>query len=124
MGIRSIKPHGWNPNNHPTDETEKAARVNRKMLAKVRGTLGKALFVENAVAAWYCARNPATPKYVKAAIVSVLVYFIMPIDAIHDVLAQLGYTDDATVFCAVYRIVSKHIMEAYLAGAHAYFNAL
>ena len=68
------------------------------MPAKVRRTLGKVLFVENAVAAWYCTRDPATSKYVKAAIVSALVYFIMPIDAIPDVLALLGYTDDAAVF--------------------------
>jgi len=48
------------PNNHPHDETEKGARVNREMPTKVRRALGKMLFVENAVAVWYCARNPAT----------------------------------------------------------------
>ena len=73
-----------NPNNRPQDETEKGAWVNREMPAKVGRTLGKLLFVENAVAAWYCARAPATAKYVKAAIASALVYFIMPIDAIPD----------------------------------------
>ena len=113
-----------NPNNRPQDETEKDAWVNREMPAKVRRTLGKLLFVENAVAAWYCARDPATPKYVKAAIASALVYFIMPIDAIPDVLALLGYTDDAAVFWAVYRTVSTHITEDHRAGARAYFTAL
>ena len=112
------------PNNHPQDETEKGARVNREMPAKVRRTFGKVLFVENAVAAWYCTRDPATSKSVKAAIVSALVYFIIPVDAIPDVLALLGYTDDAAVFWAVYRTFSKHITEDHRAGARAYFNAL
>ena len=113
-----------NPNNRPQDETEKGAWVNREMPAEVRRTLGTVVFVENADAAWYCARDPAASKYVKAAIISALVYFIMPVDAIPDVLVLLGYTDDAAVFWAIYRTVSKHITEDHRAGAHAYFNAL
>ncbi|MBT6094884.1 MAG: DUF1232 domain-containing protein [Rhodospirillaceae bacterium] len=103
-------------------ETEKEADVRRKLPGKARRTLGNVPFVESAMAAWYCARDPATPKHVKAAIIGALAYFIMPIDAIPDVVILLGYTDDAAVFWAVWRTVSKYVTVAHRAQARAFFK--
>jgi len=103
-----------------TDE----ARVQRGLPGKLRRTLGRVPFVESAVAAWYCARDPKTPKRVKAAIIGALVYFISPIDLIPDILAVLGYTDDAAVFWAVWRSVREHVTPAHRDQARAYLGKL
>jgi uncharacterized membrane protein YkvA (DUF1232 family) len=105
-------------------ETEKEARVRRDLPSKVRRTLGRVPFVESAVAAWYCARDPATPKHVKAAIIAALAYFIVPLDAIPDVLVLFGYTDDAAVFWATWRHVSKYVSESHQAEARNYLKGL
>ena len=38
-----------------------------------------------------------------------LAYFVMPVDAIPDFIAGVGYTDDAAVFVAVLSIVGKNL---------------
>ncbi|MEQ8667483.1 MAG: YkvA family protein [Rhodospirillales bacterium] len=88
---------------------ERERRVRREMMAKVRATLGRVPFAETAVAAYLCAIDPETPKRVKAVLLGALVYFIMPVDAIPDVIAALGFTDDAAVFWAAFNSVRAHI---------------
>lgn len=77
--------------------------------AKIRGTIGRIDFAREAVAAWYCATDPATPKRVKAILIGALAYFILPTDVIPDMILGLGYTDDAAVFWAAWKAVSRHI---------------
>ena len=38
-----------------------------------------------------------------------LAYFVLPVDAIPDVIAGLGYTDDAAVFTALLAILGKNL---------------
>ena len=64
------------------DDEEQYVRAN--LGGKVKRTLGKLSFVREAVAAYYCDRDPKTPFRVKAAI--------------PDLIAVLGFTNDATVF--------------------------
>ena len=78
---------------------------------KLRRNVGRVDFAREAVAAWYCATDPATPVRVKAILVGALAYFILPADAIPDVLLGLGFTDDAAVFWAAWRAVSGHIQD-------------
>ncbi len=68
-------------------------------------------FVEDAIAAYYCARDRATPIQVKAVIVGALAYFVIPVDAIPDFLTGLGFTDDATVFYIAYQAIGQHITD-------------
>jgi len=91
----------------------------RRLKKKILGALGKIPFSEEAAAAHYCARDPATPKYVKTAVLAALTYFIVPTDAIPDFIATLGFTDDATVFWAVWRIVSNHVNDEHRSRARA-----
>ena len=56
---------------------------------KVRETFGKIPFTEDAVAAYYCAVDRATPLSVKAILMGALAYFIMPADVIPDFIAAL-----------------------------------
>lgn len=76
---------------------------------KVRRTIGKVPFTRNAVAAFYAARDPATPTGVKAAVMAALAYFIVPVDMVPDFIAALGYTDDATVFYGAWRLLAPYL---------------
>jgi uncharacterized membrane protein YkvA (DUF1232 family) len=61
------------------------------------------------VAAYYCALDPATPTRVRATLLAALAYFVMPVDAIPDVLVGIGFSDDATVLLAAIAVVRAHI---------------
>lgn len=84
---------------------------------KVRRTAGKVPFVDEAVAIWFCARDPATPTRVKAILLAALAYFVMPFDVVPDLLAGLGYADDLAVVTAAIRAVLPHITDAHRAKA-------
>jgi len=87
---------------------------------KIRKTLGKLPFLEDAVAGYYCATDRATPAYVRAIIYSALAYFVMPTDLIPDFIAGLGYTDDATVLMAALSAVRGHLTDDHRSKAKAY----
>jgi uncharacterized membrane protein YkvA (DUF1232 family) len=86
-------------------------RVRRGFWDKVRATIGRVGFLEEAVAAFYCATDPRTPKWVKATLLGALAYFILPFDGIPDFLVALGYTDDFAVVLGAIRAVSGHVTE-------------
>lgn len=86
-----------------------AAVVEEGFWRKVRTTLGHVPFMEDAIAAWYCARDDRTPGYVRAIILAALAYFVVPTDAIPDILAGLGFTDDASVITAALAAVGSHV---------------
>ena len=87
--------------------------VRTNLGGKVKRTLGKLSFVREAVAAYYCACDPNTPFRVKAAILAALAYFVMPLDVIPDLIAVLGFTDNATVLWAVYRLFVPHVNDVH-----------
>ena len=45
----------------------------------------------------------------KAALIGAIAYFVLPADAVPDVLPLVGYTDDAAVLAAAIKIVASHI---------------
>ena len=57
---------------------------------KVRRVAASIPFAEDLLTAYYCAFDRATPLPVKASLVGALAYFIMPIDAIPDVMPFSG----------------------------------
>jgi len=88
--------------------------------AKARRTLGRVPFTEEAVAAFHCATDGATPLPIRATLFGALAYFVMPFDIIPDFIAGLGYTDDAAVLFAAYKAASTHITEAHREKARAW----
>ena len=106
----------------PTDDDESQRLVADGFTEKIRKTLGKIPFTEQAVAAYYCAIDQATPAHVKATIIGALAYFIPPIDGVPDFILGLGYTDDAAVFWAAYRMISAHISDHHLAKAKEFLH--
>lgn len=76
---------------------------------KARRVAATVPFAEELLAAYYCAFDRETPLPVKASLVGALAYFVLPADAIPDVLPALGFTDDAAVLATAIRLVASHI---------------
>lgn len=84
---------------------------------KVRRVSGKVPFLDEVVAVWFCARDPATPARVKAILLGAVAYFVLPFDLMPDLLVGLGYTDDLAVLAAAIRAVYPHIRDHHRAQA-------
>ena len=85
------------------------ARVARGFWPKIQRTAARIPFADQALAAWYAARDPQTPMAAKGMILAGLAYFVLPVDAIPDLFAGIGYTDDAAVITAVLAMVGANI---------------
>jgi len=93
--------------------TEHERIVEDGFWTKVRRTVGKVPFLQDAVAGYFCAIDPASPAKVKAAILAALAYFVVPTDLVPDFIAGLGYSDDAAVLYGVLKLVHHHITPAH-----------
>ena len=95
------------------------AKVRRGFWRKLARHADKVPFLDEAVAAYYCALDPATPLRAKAVLMAALAYFVLPGDLIPDVLPVLGFTDDAAVIYAALRAVGSQITAAHRGRARA-----
>ncbi|ODN70291.1 YkvA family protein [Methylobrevis pamukkalensis] len=92
-------------------------RVRRDFWKVLRRAAGRIPFVDELVAAYYCALDPKTPLRVRATLIGALAYFVMPIDVIPDFLVFAGFTDDVTVLAASIAMVRSHINDTHRAKA-------
>jgi uncharacterized membrane protein YkvA (DUF1232 family) len=92
-------------------------RVRRGFWPKLKRVAAKLPFAEDLLAAYYAAFDRATPLQVKAALLGALAYFVLPADAMPDILPMLGYTDDALVLVTAIRLVSGHIRDEHREAA-------
>ncbi len=95
----------------PETYAEDRGRVEAGFWSKVRKTLGRVPFLEEAVAAYFCAIDRDTPLQVKAIIMGALAYFVIPTDMIPDFIVTMGFVDDAAVFYAALRMIAPHIKD-------------
>ena len=93
--------------------------VERGFWKKLLKVAGRIPFTEELAAAYYCATDPATPTRVKGVLFAALAYFVIPIDAIPDFVAGLGFTDDAAVLALAISMVSRHIQPLHHGRARA-----
>jgi uncharacterized membrane protein YkvA (DUF1232 family) len=91
--------------------------VQREFWRKARRVAARLPFVEDLVAAYYCAFDRETPVQAKAALMGALAYFVGPLDAIPDVLPGVGFTDDAAVLLTALRMVAEHVRPEHRAAA-------
>ncbi len=96
--------------------------VRRDFWRKLRGAAARIPFAEDALAAYYCAFDRDTPVQVKAALIGALAYFILPMDAIPDMLPVLGFTDDAAVLATALKLVASHIRPEHRDAAREKLN--
>ena len=81
-------------------------RLRRDFWRKLRAVAARLPFAEDLLAAYYCAFDRATPLQVKATLVAAIAYFVLPLDAIPDMLPAIGFTDDAAVIAAAIKMVA------------------
>jgi len=101
------------------DDAAARTSVSRNFWRKARWAAARVPFMEDLLAAYYCAFDRDTPRHVQAALMGALAYFIMPLDALPDVMVALGYTDDLAVLAGVVRVVAAHIKPAHREAARA-----
>jgi uncharacterized membrane protein YkvA (DUF1232 family) len=99
-------------------------RVMRGFWPKMRKVAAHVPFASDALAVWFCARDEETPLAAKGMMFAALAYFVMPVDAIPDVIAGIGYTDDAAVFMAMLTLVGKNLKPRHRAAARAAIERL
>lgn len=97
--------------------------VRRRFWQKVKRTLGRVPFVDQAIAAYYAAVDPSTPRAVRLVLMAALAYFITPVDVVPDIIAVLGFSDDAAVLFMAMNALGPHIKPAHLQRAQAYLNS-
>lgn len=91
----------------------KESFVREKFFPKLARVLASVPFAEEAVAAYYCAFDKATPLKAKGILIGALAYFILPVDAVPDFILGLGFTDDMAVLLAAFNVVRTHVTQAH-----------
>jgi len=93
------------------DETRE--RQERSVRARFWPTMKKAFrqlpFARDVVASYYCATDRRTPLRVRGILLAALGYFVLPFDAVPDVFALVGFTDDIAVLTTAIALISGHI---------------
>jgi len=118
----------WNETDHSSADAGRFARdeeiVRRGFWTKARKFAAQLPFAEDLLAAWYCAFDRDTPLQVKAALIGALAYFVLPFDAVPDVLPFLGFADDAAILATALRMVANHLTPAHRAAAQRKLDEL
>lgn len=99
-------------------------RVARGFWPKIRRVAARIPFAPEALSVWWCARDPETPTAAKGLMLAALAYFVLPTDAIPDILAGIGFTDDAAVFAALLAVAGKNIKPKHRAAARAWLEKI
>lgn len=84
---------------------------------------GRLPFLRDAVAMYFCMLDEKTPLWARAAIASALAYFLFPVDAIPDVIAGLGFTDDAGVIATTISTVLAVVADRHRQQADQFLNS-
>lgn len=87
---------------------------------KVKGQAGSAgkEVIETALKLFYALQDSDTPKSAKAIIVGALVYFIVPTDAVFDLIPG-GYVDDLGALMGALWTIAEHIKDEHTQKAKA-----
>jgi uncharacterized membrane protein YkvA (DUF1232 family) len=93
--------------------------VRRRFWIKLKKVAGRLPFIEDLLAAYYCAFDKQTPRHVQVALLGAIAYFILPFDFIPDMMPVLGFTDDAAILATVIRLVAGNITDDHREAARA-----
>ena len=93
--------------------------LRRDFWAKLKRIGRQIPFAEDLLAAYFCTLDPGTPARVKLILLGAIAYFVMPMDAIPDILPIIGFADDAAVLAAAIAQVAGSITDAHREQARA-----
>lgn len=91
---------------------------------KLGRVLSRVPFAEDAIAAYYCAFDPATPVQVRGILLGALAYFVLPFDMLPDFILGLGFTDDMAVLFTAISLIRTHMTPAHHDRAKAALEKL
>ncbi|ACE98967.1 YkvA family protein [Rhodopseudomonas palustris] len=94
-------------------------QVRRRFWRKIKSVAVRLPFVEDILAAYYCAFDRQTPRHVQIALLGAIAYFILPFDFLPDILPVLGFTDDAAILATALRMVASNITPEHREAARA-----
>ena len=100
---------------HTIDADE--GEVREKFWRTARKAARQVPFMDEVVAAYYCALDRNTPLRAKGILLAALAYFILPADTIPDVVLGFGFTDDIAVLTAAITAVRAHMTPAHRLAA-------
>ena len=101
-------------------KNESAARAG--FVAKAKRYLNRLPMARDVVAMYFCMLDPKTPLWVKATVGAALAYFVLPFDAIPDLMPLVGLSDDAGVLAAAFAAVSGHVTDDHRERARAWMD--
>jgi uncharacterized membrane protein YkvA (DUF1232 family) len=107
----------WNRWSDKDRAEHNEATVRHGFWGKARRVAAKLPFAEDLLTAYYCALDSETPTHVKAALFGALAYFVLPFDAVSDLLPLLGFVDDAAVLATALRMVATELKPEHRAAA-------
>lgn len=103
------------------EEVKRAARdeerVRRDFWKKLRRSAAHIPFAEDVAATYFAAFDRSTPLRVRATLMAVLAYFILPFDLAPDVLPIIGFADDAALLMGALKLLSGHVTPRHYAAA-------
>lgn len=104
------------PGDEETQDKQEA-KVRRRFWPTFKKAARQIPFSRDLAAAYYCAMDRETPLRVRGILLAALGYFVLPIDAIPDVLAVVGFTDDIAVLTTAFALINRHIKERHYEAA-------
>ncbi len=99
------------------DFNDRSERVKEGFWKTARRAGRMVPFMDEVVAAYYCALDQNTPTRVRMTLMAALAYFVLPFDVIPDMLVGIGFTDDIAVLMAALTAVRTHITPAHRIAA-------
>ncbi|OYR10538.1 YkvA family protein [Brucella grignonensis] len=99
------------------DFNNRSERVKKGFWKTARRAGRMVPFMDEVVAAYYCALDQNTPTRVRMTLMAALAYFVLPFDVIPDMLVGIGFTDDIAVLMAALTAVRTHITPAHRIAA-------
>jgi uncharacterized membrane protein YkvA (DUF1232 family) len=76
-------------------------------------------FARDVVASFYCAIDPATPRYSRGILLAALAYFVLPLDVVPDFFAVVGFSDDMAVLAMAFSAIRGNIKQEHFEKADA-----
>ncbi len=109
----------------PVDSDEEARRedrVRRGFWRTARRAARHVPFMDDVVAAYFCALDERTPARVRGVLLAALAYFVLPLDWIPDFVVGFGFTDDVAVLTAAIAAIRTHITPAHRQAAKSFLD--
>ncbi len=99
------------------DDKDDESRVKRDFWRTIKKAARAVPFMDEVVAAYYCALDQQTPARVRMILLGALGYFVLPFDTIPDFLIAFGFSDDVAVLTMAITAVRGYITPAHRKAA-------